>query len=167
MGPTWDPSGADMNLVIWGPLLLWSARSGLPKCPHAARGKMDTEFRNSSRDYQALWVELNQHKCLSYICYTEICDSELSFHESKQTVPAMNAISSDFYEWILMWKKMYFPEIFVRHKCLVFFCVCTCTDLLVLNTEVKNLVYINSVAKGQINQCWFQSYIALINIVYL
>ena len=37
-----------------------------------------------------------KNKCLSCICHTETCDSELSFHESEQTVPAVNAISSDF-----------------------------------------------------------------------
>ena len=73
-----------------------------------------------------------------------------------------------FYVCVFMWKKIIFsPEIFVKHKCLVFLCVCTCTNLLMLNTEVKNLVYPNSVAMGQINQCWFQSYVVLINNVYL
>ena len=28
--------------------------------------------------------------------HIETCDNELSFHESKQTVPAVNAISTDF-----------------------------------------------------------------------
>ena len=49
------------------------------------------------------------------------------------------------YVWILMWKIwfVFFPEIFVRHKCLVFsLCVCTCTNLLVLNTEAKKMLCI-------------------------
>ena len=88
-----------------------------------------------NKPYEFNWTK---NKCLSCICYTETCDSELSFHESKQTVPAVNAISSDFlcknFNVILLF---FFPEIFVRQKCLVFLCVCTCTNLLVLNTEVK------------------------------
>ena len=41
-------------------------------------------------------------------------------------------------------------------------CVCTCTNLLVLKTEVKNVMYLNSIAMGQIYQCWCQSYAVLI-----
>ena len=66
--------------------------------------------------------------------------TELSFHESEQTVPAVNAISSDFLCMNFLCESFGFfpPEIFVRQKCFVFFfCVCTCTNLLVLNTEVK------------------------------
>ena len=74
-----------------------------------------------------------------------------------------------FYVWIFNVNRLFcfFLEIFVRQKCLVFFCVCTCTNLLVLNTEVKNVMYMNSIAMGQINQCWFQSYVVMINNVYL
>ena len=43
--------------------------------------------------YEFNWTK---NKSLSCICHTETCDSELSFHESEQTVPAVNAISSDF-----------------------------------------------------------------------
>ena len=46
-----------------------------------------------NKPYEFNWTK---NKCLSYICHTETCDSELSFHESGQTVPAVNAISSDF-----------------------------------------------------------------------
>ena len=54
-----------------------------------------------------------------------MCDSQLSFHESKQTVPVVNTISSDFYmyEFKCEKKMFFFSEILVRHKCLVF-CVC-------------------------------------------
>ena len=65
----------------------------------------------------------NKNKCLSCICHTETCDSELSFHESEQTVPEVNAISSDFLcmNFINVNLLAFFPEIFVRQKCLVFF----------------------------------------------
>ena len=67
------------------------------------------------------------------------------------------------YVWILMWKRwfVFSQEIFVRHKCLVCF-MCVHMYLLVLITEVKNVMYMNSVAMGQINQCWFQY-----DVVYL
>ena len=46
-----------------------------------------------NKPYAFNWTK---NKCLSCICHIETCDSELSFHESEQTVPAVNAISSDF-----------------------------------------------------------------------
>ena len=64
-------------------------------------------------------------------------------------------------------EKIFFSEIYVRHKCSVGCYVCTCTNLLELNTVVKYRMYLNSVAMGQINQCWFQSYVVLINNVFL
>ena len=132
-----------------------------------------TTSQEINKPYEFNWTK---NKCLSCICHTETCDSKLSFHESEQTaVPEVNVISSDFLCMnFLMWIFCFvFPEIFVRQKCLAFFfsfflCVCTCTNLLVLNTEVKkNVTYMNSIAMGQINQCWFQSYVVLINNVYL
>ena len=49
------------------------------------------------------------------------------------------------------------PEIFVRHKCLVF-CLCVhITNMLVLNAEVKNVMYMNSVAMELINHCWLST----------
>ena len=53
--------------------------------------------------------------------------TELSFRESEQTVPAMNAISSDFLCMNFLCESFGFfpPEIFVRQKCFVFLCVCT------------------------------------------
>ena len=56
----------------------------------------------------------NNLRCLSCICHTEICDSELSFHESKQTLPVVNAISSDFLCVNFNVKK----DVFSRNICL-------------------------------------------------
>ena len=84
-----------------------------------------------------------KNKCLSCICHTETCDSELSFHESEQTVPAVNAISSDFLCIIFLCESfgVFFPRNICQAKVLrVFLCVCTCTNLLVLNTEVKRML---------------------------
>ena len=129
-------------------LLLWPARSGLPKSPHAARGSQPEAGNEHAWHWRTksfislsfllvlhtslssiyitlhifqvhtkcilygiinylIWFEdgyrilqllmrITKNKCLSCICHTETCDSELSFHESEQTVPAVNAISSDF-----------------------------------------------------------------------
>ena len=52
----------------------------------------------------------------------------------------------------------FFPEILVRHYVL---CVCTCTNQLVLSTEVTRLNFLNSIVMGQINQCGFQSHVAI------
>ena len=46
-----------------------------------------------NKPYDFNWTK---KKCLSCFCHSETCDSELSFHESEQTVPEVNAISSDF-----------------------------------------------------------------------
>ena len=43
----------------------------------------------------------------------------------------------------------------------VCFCVCTCTNQLVLSTEVTRLNFLNSIVNGQINQCGFQSHVAI------
>ena len=43
----------------------------------------------------------------------------------------------------------------------VCFCVCTCTNQLVLSTEVTRLNFLNSIVMGQINQCGFQSHVAI------
>ena len=43
----------------------------------------------------------------------------------------------------------------------VCFCVCTCTNQLVLSTEVTRLNFLNSIIMGQINQCGFQSHVAI------
>ena len=88
-------------------------------------------------------------------------------NESNQTVPVVNATSSDVSCVNFNVKQYFFSEIYVRHKCSVGCYVCTCTNLLELKTEVKNRMYLNSAAMGQINQCWFQSYVVLINNVYL
>ena len=53
---------------------------------------------------------------------------------------------------------VFFPEILVRHYVL---CVCTCTNQLVLSTEVTRLNFLNSIVMGQINQCGFQSHVAI------
>ena len=45
--------------------------------------------------------------------------------------------------------------------CFVCFCVCTCTNQLVLSTEVTRLNFLNSIVMGQINQCGFQSHVAI------
>ena len=59
-------------------------------------------------------------------------------------------------------KICFFPEIFVRHTMFcVCFCVCTCTNQLVLSTEVTRLNFLNSIVMGQINQCGFQSHVAI------
>ena len=86
---------------------------------------------------QALWVKLNKNKCLSCICHIVTCDSELSFHESKQTVPAVNAISSDFLSMNFNLKKdgLCFSQKYLSGKSLVFFV--WAHVLLVLTTEVK------------------------------
>ena len=55
-------------------------------------------------------------------------------------------------------KICFFPEILVRHYVL---CVCTCTNQLVLSTEVTRLNFLNSIVMGQINQCGFQSHVAI------
>ena len=43
----------------------------------------------------------------------------------------------------------------------VCFCVCTCTNQLVLSSEVTRLNTLNSIVMGQINQCGFQSHVAI------
>ena len=80
---------------------------------------MDTEFY---KPYEFNWTK---NKCLSCICHTETCDSELSFHESEQTVPEVNAISSDFFMYeFLMWIFCFFPRNICQAKMLsVFVCV--------------------------------------------
>ena len=55
-------------------------------------------------------------------------------------------------------KICFFPEILVRHYVL---CVCTCTNQLVLSTEVTRLNFLNSIVMGQINRCGFQSHVAI------
>ena len=55
-------------------------------------------------------------------------------------------------------KICFVPEILVRHYVL---CVCTCTNQLVLRTEVTRLNFLNSIVMGQINQCGFQSHVAI------
>ena len=55
-------------------------------------------------------------------------------------------------------KICFFPEILVRHYVL---CVCTCTNQLVLSTEVTRLNFLKSIVMGQINQCGFQSHVAI------
>ena len=55
-------------------------------------------------------------------------------------------------------KICFFPEILVRHYVL---CVCTCTNQLVLSTEVTRLNFLNSIVMGKINQCGFQSHVAI------
>ena len=73
-----------------------------------------------------------------------MCDSELSFIESKQTVPALNAIISDFFSRFLIWKKMlcFLAEIFVKRKCLVFFeCVPMYLSVGVKHRGKKSYVY--------------------------
>ena len=79
-----------------------------------------------NKAYDFNWTK---NKCLSCFCHSETCDSELSFHESKQPVPEVNAISSDFL-CMNFWCESFvlFPEIFVRQKCLVF-CVCVCVHM--------------------------------------
>ena len=49
--------------------------------------------REINKPYELNWTKIN-------VCHVSAIlkhDSELSFHESKQTVPAMNAITSDFF----------------------------------------------------------------------
>ena len=55
-------------------------------------------------------------------------------------------------------KICFYPEILVRHYVL---CVCTCTNQLVLSTEVTRLNFLNSIVMGQIHQCGFQSHVAI------
>ena len=71
-----------------------------------------TTSHEISRSYEFNWTK---NKCLSCICHTETCDSELSFHESEQAVPEVNVISSEFLCMIfLMW---IFCFVFPRNIC--------------------------------------------------
>ena len=94
-----------------------------------------TTLHEINKPYELNWTKINVY----HICHTETCDNELSFHESKQTVSAVNAISSDFLCMNFNVNLLgFFPRnIFQAKVFSVFFCVCTCTNLLVLNTEVK------------------------------
>ena len=78
-----------------------------------------TTLHEINKPYELNWTKINVY----HICHTETCDSELSFHESKQTVSAVNAISSDFLcmNFNVNLLGFFSPEIFVRQKCLVFF----------------------------------------------
>ena len=50
---------------------------------------------------------------------------------------------------------------FLKYLSGTMFCVCTCTNQLVLSTEVTRLNFLNSIVMGQINQCGFQSHVAI------
>ena len=59
-----------------------------------------------------------------------------------------------------VWIDLFFWNI-CHALCFVCVFVCTCTNQLVLSTEVTRLNFLNSIVMGQINQCGFQSHVAI------
>ena len=88
----------------------------------------------TNKPYELKWTNINVYDVSAMLKYVTV-----SFHSmnTNRLYLLWMQFPQTFYVWILMWKNIFSPEIFVRHKCLLFLCVCTCTNLLVLNTEVK------------------------------
>ena len=82
------------------------------------------------------WTNINVYHVSTMLKYVTVSFRSL---KTSRLYLLWRQFPQTFYVWTLMWQKMFFPEVFVRHTCLVFVCVCTSNNLLVLNTEVNFL----------------------------